>query len=209
MQLLASLLIAGARARRRSIRREKSFGPGPMAPLDRNAKVRVMARARALMRKTEKGKHWGKLTAKFVRVLEALLFAFHNNKTGACFPSYEAIAAEADVCRTTVYEAIHALEAEGVGLLKWVNRIKRVHDWGPDLFGRAQNRVRVIRTSNGYTLVDPQGSSKFKFQTGTTPLGLSAGSCGGRTVLDPENPLHQALLRLGDAIAGRKKAALQ
>jgi hypothetical protein len=36
-----------------------------------------------------------------------------------------------------------------------VNRIARIREWGPDLFGRAQNRWRVIRTSNAYTFVDP------------------------------------------------------
>jgi hypothetical protein len=36
--------------------REKVFGPGRLVPLDRNAKVRVMMVARALMRHQEKGK---------------------------------------------------------------------------------------------------------------------------------------------------------
>jgi hypothetical protein len=37
-----------------------------------------MHRARALMHRTEKGKHYGKLTAKYVAVLEALLWCFHK-----------------------------------------------------------------------------------------------------------------------------------
>ena len=37
-----------------------------------------------------------------------------------------------------------------------MNRIVRVREWGPDLFGRAQNRWRVIRTTNAYTFRDPQ-----------------------------------------------------
>ena len=45
-------------------RREKVFGDGRPLPLDRNAKVRVMTYARALMRRTEKGKHYGAITAK-------------------------------------------------------------------------------------------------------------------------------------------------
>jgi hypothetical protein len=36
--------------------REKVFGPGRLVPLDRNARVRVMMVARALMRHQEKGK---------------------------------------------------------------------------------------------------------------------------------------------------------
>ena len=86
-------------------------------------------------------------------------------------PSYESIAEHAHCGRTTVYQAINALERAGI--LSWVNRIARVREWGPDLFGRAQNRWRVIRTSNQYCFVDPKNAvpprepSKFKFGTGT------------------------------------------
>jgi hypothetical protein len=34
-----------------------------------------------------------------------------------------------------------------------VNRIVCIREWGPDLFGRAQNRWRVIRTSNDYFVI--------------------------------------------------------
>jgi hypothetical protein len=63
-----------------------------------------------------------------------------------------------------------------LGVLTWVNRIVRVHEWGVDLFGKAQNRIRVIRTSNAYTFVDPAAktgcamdrvSSKSELPTGT------------------------------------------
>jgi hypothetical protein len=40
-------------------RREKVFGDGRPLPLDRNAKVRIMTLVRALMRRTEPGKHYG------------------------------------------------------------------------------------------------------------------------------------------------------
>lgn len=138
---------------RHTRRREKVFGEGRCIPLDRNAKVRIMTRARALTRRTEPGKAYGVLTAKFVAVLGSLLFGFHNAKNGRCFPGYERIAEHAGCSRATVYMAIKALEA--AGLLTWVNRIVRVREWGMDLFGRAQNRTRVIRTSNAYTFVDP------------------------------------------------------
>ena len=41
--------------------RTKLFGSGRPRPLDREAKVRVMHRARALMRRTAKGKAYGVL----------------------------------------------------------------------------------------------------------------------------------------------------
>jgi hypothetical protein len=157
-------------------RREKMFGEGRALPLDRNAKARIAAYARALSHRTEKGKHYGVLTDKFLTVLRVLLWDFHNAGNGRCFPSYETIADHAHCGRTTVYAAINALERAGI--LTWVNRIARIREWGADLFGRAQNRWRVIRTSNQYCFVDPQsppargpaqppGSSKFKFGTGT------------------------------------------
>ena len=107
-------------------------------PLDRNAKARIMVLARAPMHRTGRGSTTACSTAKFVAVLGALLWGFHNAATGRCFPSYERIADKADCARTTVYEAIHALERAGI--LTWVNRIARIREWGPDLFGRAQNR---------------------------------------------------------------------
>jgi hypothetical protein len=76
-------------------RREKVFGDGRPRPLDRNSKARIMHTARALMHRTEKGKHYGKLTAKYVAVLEALLWCFHNAHSGLCFPSYATIAERA------------------------------------------------------------------------------------------------------------------
>jgi hypothetical protein len=53
--------------------------------LDRNEKARLLHRARALMRATEKGRHYGVVTAKAYA-------GFHNAKSGRCFPSYDAIA---------------------------------------------------------------------------------------------------------------------
>jgi hypothetical protein len=189
-------------------RREKMFGEGRVLPLDRNAKARIMVLARALMRRTEPGKHYGVISAKFLAVLNALLWGFHNAQSGRCFPSYERIAEKADCARSTVYEAIHALER--AGLLSWVNRIVRVREWGPDLFGRAQNRWRVIRTSNAYTLVDPKParnyevSSKSEFPTGTEGQDLLLPV---PRLLDVANPLHHALQRLSKALESKKGAA--
>ena len=106
--------------------------------------------------------------------------------------------------RATVYEAIRALEAAGI--LTWVNRIARIREWGPDLFGRAQNRWRVIRTSATPTpssirnrkhgrrillspnfRLEPQVKNLFPWCT---------------AALDAANSLHQALQRWGEAVKG-------
>jgi Helix-turn-helix domain len=154
-------------APRAATRREKVFGLGRPRALDRNAKVRIMHWARCLSRRTEKGRAYGRLTAKAVAVLEALLWAFHNAKSGLCFPSYERIAEAAGCARSSIAGALHALE--GCGILSWVNRVKRVRETCPDLWGANGWRWRVLRTSNAYSFHDPGSpdSSKANFQTGT------------------------------------------
>jgi hypothetical protein len=135
-------------------RREKVFGPGRAVPLDRNAKARIMAYARAWgARHKQQGQHRGPITRAFLEVLEALLWGFHNARTGCCFPSYEAIAAKAECARSTVAEALKALEWAGV--LTWAHRI-RIQVRERDLFSRWASRWRVIRTSNAYVFRDPQ-----------------------------------------------------
>ena len=135
-------------------RREKVFGPG-RAALDRNAKARILAYARAWgARHKQPRQHKGPITRAFLDVLGALLWGFHNAHTGRCFPSYEAIAAKAECCRATVYEAIKVLEWAGV--LTWQNRITRAVVRHRDLFGRWTHRRTVIRTSNAYVFHDPQ-----------------------------------------------------
>jgi hypothetical protein len=89
-------------------RREKVFGPGRAVPLDRNAKARIAAYARAWSAShRQDGQHKGPITRAFLDVLHALLWGFHNSRTGCCFPSYERIAEKAECSRTTVYEALN------------------------------------------------------------------------------------------------------
>src|SRR5271165_4717769 len=167
-------------------RREKVFGDGRPQPLDREAKVRIMTRARALKQRTEKGKHYGPLTAKCLDVLEALLWGFHNARSGLCFPSLESIAEKAKCARSTVAEAIKALE--DAGLLSWVNRIVRVKDSALDLFGHWVPRVRVLRTSNAYQFSDPpalRGHKSARWQGNSSKSEIPAGN----TIQD-SNPLN-------------------
>jgi hypothetical protein len=134
---------------------EKVFGPGRQIPLDRNAKARVAAYARAWDRRhRQPGQRGGALGRAALDVLGALLWAFHNARSGCCFPSYERIAERAGVARSTVAEALRALEFAGV--LTWQNRIARIRERCADLFGRDGWRWRVIRTSNAYSFRDPQ-----------------------------------------------------
>src|SRR6516225_9275706 len=143
-------------------RREKVFGPGRAVPLDRNAKARIMAYARAWSaRQRRPGQHKGPITRAFLDVLQALLWGFHNSRSGCCFPGYEAIAGKAECARSTVAEALKALELAGV--LTWQNRITRIRERCRDLFGHEGWRWRVIRTSNAYVFNDPKAAVSARF----------------------------------------------
>ncbi|MGE4048542.1 MAG: helix-turn-helix domain-containing protein [Acetobacteraceae bacterium] len=193
-------------------RREKVFGPARGISLDRNAKARIMVYARAWSAKHARpGQHRGQLTRAYIEVLEALLWGFHNSRDGRCFPSYEAIAAKAECCRDTVYEAIKALERADV--LTWVNRIMRAPVRELDLFGKWVTRWRIIRTSNAYVFRDPlpcaqgRGSSKSENPTGTLIPDISILKKEAPTpaadLSNLSSPLLKALHSLGTAIAAR------
>src|SRR3954454_16655975 len=153
-----------------------------------------------------RGNTTARSTMAFERVLMALLWSFHNSRDGRCFPGYERIAEQARCARSTVAEALKALEWAGV--LTWQHRITRIRERCTDLFGRISWRWRTIRTSNAYLFRDPkcadrrQLSSESENQSGTQD----------QDVLDPVHPqtrnpessLERALARFGAAVAAKK-----
>jgi helix-turn-helix protein len=188
-------------------RREKVFGPGRAVPLDRNAKARIAAYARAWSARNRlPGQHKGPITRAFLDVLGALLWGFHNSRSGVCFPSYEAIAEKAECARSTVAEALKALEWAGV--LTWQHRITRIRERCRDLFGREGWRWRVIRTSNAYIFRDQQVAvsggfpSKSENPTGTQNQEVNTPYLA--PAVDPNSPLERALARFAAAVAGKK-----
>ena len=79
--------------------------------------------------------HKGPITRAFLEVLEALLWGFHNSPVRLLLPDpTKPIAAKAECARTTVAEALKALEWAGV--LTWQHRITRIREACTDLFGR-------------------------------------------------------------------------
>jgi hypothetical protein len=188
-------------------RREKVFGPGRAVPLDRNAKARITAYARAWDRlHRQPGQRGGALGRAALDVLGALLWVFHNARSGCCFPSYERIAEKAGVARSTVAEAIKALEFAGV--LTWQNRLVRVREQCLDLFGNRGWRWRLERRSNAYVLIDPQQrvshpqATESDYRTGTPdqeikkPLQALAAALSGA--------MERALSALQEAIAAKE-----
>jgi hypothetical protein len=198
-------------------RREKVFGPARGIPLDGNAKARIKVYVQGYnARHRQPGQHHGPITRAFMDVFEALLWGFHNSRDGRCFPSYEAIAEKAKCGRTTVYEAIKALEAADV--LSWVNRIVREQVRECDLFGKWGTFWRIVRTSNAYVFRDPlpcaegRGASKSGNPTGTLNQDISLLNTEAPAPADSltgmDNELLKALHRLGTAIAAQESIAV-
>jgi hypothetical protein len=187
-------------------RREKVFGPGRAVPLDRNAKARIVAYARAWSaRNRQPRQHRGPITRAFLDVLEALLWGFHNSRSGICFPSYERIAEAADCARSTVAEALRVLEWAGV--LTWQNRITGILVRERDLFGQWASRRQVIRTSNAYVFRDPKPGLScdfpFKSENLTGTLNQEVLSPERPPAPDPNSPLERALARFGAALGSK------
>ena len=185
-------------------RREKVFGPGRAVPLDRNAKARIAAYARAWStRNRQPRQHRGPITRAFLDVLEALLWSFHNSRSGCCFPSYEAIAAKAECARSTVAEALKVLELAGV--MTWQHRIARARVRQRDLFGRWSNRWTVIRTSNAYVFRDPKVSAAgVPRAPSENPVGTQNQDFLGSVhtpARKPDSPLERALAQFGATVA--------
>ena len=154
--------------------------------------------------------HKGPITRAFLDVLQALLWGFHNSRSGACFPSYAAIAAKAECARSTVAEALRVLE--WAGILTWQHRIARVRDRCRDLWGREGWRWRVIRTSNAYVFRDPGAvaphaaenrgfSSKSENRDGTLNRVLKPALLASAHT--PDSPLERALAALGALITAK------
>ena len=187
--------------------REKVFGAGRAVPLDRNQKARIQAYAKAWSRlHAQPGQHHGPITMAFRRVLAALLWGFHNSRSGCCFPSYERIAEKAECARSTVYEALKVLEWAGV--LTWQHRLTRVREECTDLFGRKGWRWRVIRTSNAYVFHDPIAASVGRFPSECkNPPGTQNQEVSNpvpRQVPDPNSPLERALARFGATLSAKE-----
>jgi hypothetical protein len=142
----------------------------------------------------------------FERVLMALLWSFHNSRDGRCFPGYERIAEQARCARSSVAEALKALEWAGV--LTWQNRITRIRERCADLFGRESWQWRVRRRSNAYAFRDPlqhtekpaayQSENRLRTQNQVILGSVHA------PARNSDSALEQALARFGAAVAAKK-----
>jgi hypothetical protein len=174
----------GNRHARRAYRHvEKTFSREPVTKLTEEQRRAIMEKAWAIADAREPGKHSGPLTLKDVRVLQKLLWQFHNKKNGWCFPSYELIAKAAHCAVSTVALAIQRLKE--CGLLTWTQGIKRatVTEFS-QLLGEWIKRKRVFRASNRYRPIPqekPKRPSKSDYRSGRTDQGPNHYQQSGKT----------------------------
>jgi hypothetical protein len=108
------------------IRPGSVIADAPLVTLDRNERIRLMGKFRALCRRSwvskESGKHRGIITRTAESVLGALLYL--TEKYGRVFPSLEGLAHLAMCCKQSVVTAIADLEA--LGFVTRIRRIRRI-----------------------------------------------------------------------------------
>jgi hypothetical protein len=93
----------------------------PMAQGGQEGRHRLVSQARSWnAAKQAAGRYGGTLGSSCMRVLECLAFDFQNYRTGRLDPSYEGIAAETGLGRSTVAEALARLKQ--LGIIHWVQR---------------------------------------------------------------------------------------
>lgn len=134
-------------------RRKAWAGREDRTPLTARDKRLLRNYARALTRRTERGKVYGILTAKQVEVYLWIMDVRHNGATGECFPSYADIRFGVRCCNETVSEALQALEA--AGMMFRIRRVeRRVLGDAEGLNGIEEPLVR--QTSNAYVFTRPE-----------------------------------------------------
>jgi hypothetical protein len=193
-------------AQRTARRRDRVFGTGPRVPLDRNQKAKLSAFVEWLTKQRDRVTGRWSLSRAAQAVAKALLWQFHNRKTGRCDPAYEAIAEAAAVARSTVYEALRDLEAAGV--LTWTNRrVWRRVPVGDDLLGTGRTEKRTQLTSNAYAFTPrekPTPPSKSDPRTRTTIQEPNLLESSGKTEI--KGDLAESLGRLFEGIVARQEA---
>jgi hypothetical protein len=177
----------------------------PVVTLDRNERVRLVFKFRALCRKSwvakETGRHRGVITRTAESVFFALLYL--AEKYGRVFPSLKGLAHLAMCCPQSAVTAIADLERLG-----FVTRIRRIRQITTPLgFTTRQitNAYRVHEPTSGLGLL---ATLVFATESNSqTPSAHVVESLNGAGVLNSTNPLHQALKRLGKALESEKGAA--
>jgi Fe2+ or Zn2+ uptake regulation protein len=95
----------------------------PSRPITKREALEIWSQANQLEDVTRKpGKREGRIGRSALLVLNVMLFKRHHWKTGRLDPSYDTLARDAHMCRSTVYRALNKLRAVGI-----IERIRRCY----------------------------------------------------------------------------------
>ena len=121
--------------------------------IDRNQRIRIIAIAEALERRTKaKGQKSGVLGLSGLQLLRCLLFRFCAIPTGRCCPSYRAIRETTGFCYSTISGALKRLETSG--LVRIARRLIRT----PHGARQATNAYAFSETAFGVRKPDYENS---------------------------------------------------
>ena len=183
-------------------RREKTFGPGRAVP--QNA-ASLPTPAPGPPGTASPASTRGRSPAPSWRSCRRCYGASITVATAAASPSYERIAEKSECARSTVAEALKALEWAGV--LTWQHRITRVRERCTDLFGNITWQWRVHRRSNAYAFRDPQQrASVYQSENASGTQNQSLIGSVPAPARDQESLLERALARFGAAVAAKEGA---
>jgi len=130
------------------------------APLDRNARAKLIHSAEAIESRTkQRGRQNGAISRPGLMVLRVLLFKFLS-RDGRCFPSYDALCKATGLCRQSVSNALGRLEASG--LLRITRRLVRREIWRINPWTEiGEWIVTTVQTSNWYSLTSLTGGASL------------------------------------------------
>ena len=175
----------------------------PLVTLDRNERVRLVAKFRALCRRSWQGKatgkHRGIITRTAESVFQALLYL--TEKHGKVFPSLEGLAHLAMCCKQSVVTALDDLER--LGFVTRIRRIRRVTTPLGFTTRQITNAYRVHEPARGLGLLAVAVFSRGNTTESNcwTPSAADVHSQPGEPF--PE-PLTRALGRLGALVRNER-----
>jgi hypothetical protein len=189
--------------------------------IDRRSATKIFHQARALDRRSHvAGKHGGRIGHTGILVLECLIFDHLNWRTGQLDPSYEAIAAKANLARSTVGAALRRLKE--LGVLNWLRRCEETMEGGRYVLRQISNAYAVLPPSlwRAVGLLPAKAPPPAPGTWGDHPplpdvVGQAAEAASGGAGegdllrlldLDRKDRLAAALLKLGSAVVHRAKS---
>jgi hypothetical protein len=179
----------------------------PLVSLDRNERIRLVWKFRALCRRSWQAKAPGKHRGAVTRAMEATFLAlmYLAGKHKRVYPSLVGLAYLAMCCKDSVVDALAGLEKLG-----FITRIRRLRTVDTAL------GFKTVQTTNAYLVHEPTGGlgllatlmfcaeSGYPAASEAYSSNLKGEKCDERW-LDADSPLGQALARLGALVMRQRE----